>query len=165
MNENRNTGANISAKESTNESTKENTNEKPNENKRETTVPHALSLLFPSGSVVELRALGDAGVKNGYFTDFELLADRARTLDAFSDVRGVYVTLNTVDPALLSRRANRVKHRLSRTDATTATTADADIIHRRWLPIDLVFHRSGAQSCDHSNACPYVKFIYISRGG
>ncbi|WAI02229.1 hypothetical protein [Methanogenium organophilum] len=65
-----------------------------------TAIPHALSLLFPSGSVVELRALGDGGVKSGYFTDFEMLADRARTLDAFSDVTGVYVTLNAVDPAL-----------------------------------------------------------------
>ena len=94
----------------------------------------ALSLLFPEGAVVELRALGDAGVHSGYFTDRDKLTDQARILDAFSDVHGVYVTLNEVNPALLSRRANRVKQRLSRSDATTA---DADITRRRWLPVDL----------------------------
>ena len=112
--------------------------------------PHALSLLFSEGDVVELRALGDGGVKSGYFTDFEMLADRARVLDAFHDVTGVYVTLNAVDPALLSRRANRVKHRLSRSDATTA---DADICRRRWLPVDLDPVRpSGVSATDAEHA-------------
>ena len=92
----------------------------------------ALSLLFPAGTVVELRALGDGGVHSGYFSDFDALANRAKSLDALQDVAGVYVTLNEVNPALLSRRANRVK-RLSKTDSTTA---DADIIRRQWLPID-----------------------------
>jgi len=96
-------------------------------------IRHALTRLFSAGDVVELRALGDGGVHSGYFSDFDILADRAGVLDAFHDVTGVYVTLNQVDPALLSRRANRMKHRLSRSDATTA---DADIIWRRWLPID-----------------------------
>ena len=97
-------------------------------------IQKALSLLFSEGAVVELRALGDGGVHSGYFTNFDKLTDQARILDAFNDVHGVYVTLNEVNPALLSRRANRVKQRLSRTDATTA---DADITRRRWLPIDL----------------------------
>ncbi|WFN33867.1 hypothetical protein L1S32_08425 [Methanogenium sp. S4BF] len=115
-----------------------------------TSIPHTLSLLFPEGSVVELRALGDGGVKSGYFTDFAALADRARVLDAFTDVTGVYVTLNAVDPALLSRRANRVKHRLSRSDATTA---DADICRRRWLPVDLDPVRpSGVSATDAEHA-------------
>ena len=90
-----------------------------------------LSLLFPEDAVVELRALGD-GVHSGYFSDFDLLATRAKTLDSLSPVRGVYVTLNEVNPALFSRCANRVR-RCSRGDATTA---DADIMRRRWLPID-----------------------------
>ena len=97
-------------------------------------VKKALSLLFSDGDVVELRALGDGGVHSGYFTHFDTLADRAEAMDVFRDIKGVYVTLNEVNPALLSRRANRVKQRLSRSDSTTA---DADIIRRRWLPIDL----------------------------
>jgi hypothetical protein len=44
---------------------------------------------------------------------------------------GIYVTLNTVDPALLARAANRLKSRAS------TTTSDKDIVGRRWLPLDL----------------------------
>jgi hypothetical protein len=49
-------------------------------------------------------------------------------------VQGIYITLNPVNPALLARRANRVKLRLGRKDATTS---DADILCRRWFPVDL----------------------------
>ena len=42
-----------------------------------TEIQKALSLLFPAGAVVELRALGDGGVHSGYFTDYDALADRA----------------------------------------------------------------------------------------
>ena len=110
----------------------------------------ALFRLFSEGDVVELRALGDGGVHSGYFSDFDILADRAGVLDAFHDVTGVYVTLNRVDPALLSRRANRMKHRLSRSDATTA---DADIIRRRWLPVDFDPVRpAGVSATDEEHA-------------
>ncbi|HOT03976.1 MAG TPA: hypothetical protein PK069_07345 [Methanolinea sp.] len=97
-------------------------------------VTHALSLLFPQGSVVELRAIADAAVHSGYFDDPDALAAQALALDSLPDVQGIYVTLNEVNPALLARRANRVKLRLGRKDATTS---DADILRRRWLPIDL----------------------------
>ncbi|MDE4908969.1 hypothetical protein L0665_10155 [Methanogenium marinum] len=92
-----------------------------------------LSLLFSEGTVVELRALGNGGVHSGYFTDHDALATRAAAMDTNTSIHGIYVTLNEVNPALLSRRANRVKQHLSRNDSTTA---DADIIRRRWLPID-----------------------------
>ncbi|WP_157200082.1 hypothetical protein [Methanogenium cariaci] len=106
-------------------------------------IRNTLSLLFSDGgAVVELRALGDGGVHSGYFTDFDMMAERAAAINRFTDVHGVYVTLNEVNPALLSRRANRVKQRLSRSDATTA---DADIIRRRWLPID--FDPRPAERC------------------
>ncbi|MDE4908177.1 hypothetical protein L0665_06085 [Methanogenium marinum] len=112
-------------------------------------VRQALSLLFSDGDVVEIRALGDGGVHSGYFTNFDTLAERAQAMDVFRDIKGVYVTLNEVNPALLSRRANRVKQRLSRNDATTA---DADIIRRRWLPIDLDPVRpSGVSSNDEEH--------------
>ena len=45
----------------------------------------ALSLLFPEGAVVELRALGEGGVHSGYFTEMEKLVDQARILDAGVD--------------------------------------------------------------------------------
>ena len=87
-----------------------------------------------AGGVVEVRALADGATHSGYFDDYERLACAVEALDADPSVAGIYVTLNAVNPALLSRRANRIKMRLGRKDATTA---DADIIRRRWLPIDI----------------------------
>ncbi|MEN6519482.1 MAG: hypothetical protein ABFC38_15135 [Methanospirillum sp.] len=95
----------------------------------------ALDLLLEPGAVAELRAIGrDGRVASGYFDDPALLAEKAEALDASGDYSGVYVTLNPVHPALLARRANRVEARLGRKDATTA---DADVLRRRWLPIDI----------------------------
>jgi len=97
-------------------------------------IAQALAALFPAGGVVEVRALADRFTHSGYFDDLAKCAEAAAALDADPEVRGIYVTLNEVNPALLARRANRVKMRLTRSDPTTA---DADIVRRRWLPIDL----------------------------
>ncbi len=109
----------------------------------------ALAALF-SGGVVEVRALADYATHSGYFDDFAKCAAAAEALDADPEVRGIYVTLNAVNPALLARRANRVKMRLSRSDATTS---DADIVRRRWLPVDLDPVRpSGVSSTEEEHA-------------
>jgi len=97
-------------------------------------VRQAVGLLFAQPAVIELRAITDQHIHSGYFNDPDLLVKAAETLDVVPEVQGIYVTLNEVDPALLSRRANRVKMRLGRKDATTS---DTDIIRRHWLPIDL----------------------------
>jgi len=58
-----------------------------------------------------------------------------------------------VNPSLLARRANRIQVRLSRTDSTTG---DAEIIRRRWFPVDIDPVRpSGVSSTDaeHAAAC------------
>ena len=94
----------------------------------------AARLLFGADQVVEVRAITGSGVASGYFDSLELLAQRVETLDKDPDVQGVYVTLNRVDPALFSRRANRVKMRLGRKDTTTA---DGDITRRLWFPVDI----------------------------
>jgi len=80
----------------------------------------AVKILAATGSVVEVRALADGVTHSGYFDDHEALARAVEALDADPAVAGIYVTLNTVNPALLARRANRIKMRLSRKDATTA---------------------------------------------
>ena len=99
-----------------------------------------------AGGVVEVRALADGVTHSGYFDDYERLARAVGALDADPSVAGIYVTLNTPNPALLARRANRIKMRLSRKDATTA---DADILRRRWLPVDIDPVRpSGVSSTD-----------------
>jgi hypothetical protein len=96
--------------------------------------------------VVEVRALADGATHSGYFDDFGRLAQAVEALDADPAVAGIYVTLNVANPDLLARRANRIKMRLSRKDATTA---DADIVRRRWLPIDIDPVRpSGVSSTD-----------------
>jgi len=105
-----------------------------------------VNVLAASGSVVEVRALADGVTHSGYFDDHEALARAVEALDADPSVAGIYVTLNTVNPALLARRANRIKMRLSRKDATTA---DADIVRRRWFPVDIDPVRpSGVSSTD-----------------
>jgi hypothetical protein len=88
-----------------------------------------LDVLFEPGAVVELRAFRGKETVSGYFDDHDALAEMAHKLDT----RGyaVYATLNEVDPALLSRAANRTQR------YPKATTSDADVTLRRWLPVDL----------------------------
>jgi hypothetical protein len=92
-------------------------------------IRRAVEVLFEPGDVVELRAFKDRTTASGYFDDFEELIEQAAKLDS----RGfaVYVTLNPAEPALLARAQNRVKLH------PKATTSDADVTHRRWLPVDL----------------------------
>ena len=100
--------------------------------------------------VTEVRALADQHTHSGYFSDPEALVRAVEPLDADPSVLGIYLTLNEVNPALLSRRANRIKMRLGRKDATTG---DADILRRRWLPIDIDPDRpSGVSGTDEEHA-------------
>jgi len=113
-------------------------------------IKRTIATLFPDGGVVELRALTDHSVHSGYFDNFDTLAEKAANLDTLPEVAGIYVTLNTVDPALLSRRANRVKMNLGRKDPTTS---DSDVLCRKWLPVDLDPVRpSGVSSTDKEHA-------------
>jgi hypothetical protein len=102
------------------------------------------------GQVVEVRALTDQFTHSGYFNDFDALVRSVEPLDTDTSVHGIYVTLNEVNPALLSRRANRIKMRLGKKDSTTS---DADILHRRWLPVDIdPLRPSGVSSTDQEHA-------------
>jgi len=115
----------------------------------------AVSLLVAPGQVAEVRALSDQHTHSGYFSDPAALVRATGPLDADRSVMGIYITLNPVNPALLSRRANRIKLRLSRHDATTA---DADIIRRRWLPVDIDPKRpSGVSSTDEEHTLARAK--------
>jgi hypothetical protein len=110
-------------------------------------IRRAVGLL--ADGVIEVRALADGVTHSGYFDDHTLLAEQVEALDGDPSVAGIYVTLNDVNPALLARRANRIKLRLSRKDATTA---DADILRRRWFPVDIDPVRpSGVSSTDEEH--------------
>lgn len=86
----------------------------------------ALNCSFPG-----MRKLVTAG---GYFSaaNVDAAANAAKLLTIDRKAQGVYLTLNPVSPALLSRRANRVELNA----AHDSTTSDADILSRRWLFID-----------------------------
>lgn len=111
----------------------------------------ALQTLAPPGGVFEVRALGDR-TASGYFDADHILdaADKIEALDAAGTYHGIYVTLNPVHPALLSRRSNRIETRLGQKEATTS---DADISRRQWFPVDIDPKRpSGISSTDEEHA-------------
>ncbi len=94
-------------------------------------VLNSIKLFFTEGDVWELRIpkAGKAGTVSGYFNDFEAFARAAVYYSG--KVPGVYFTLNPVRPDLLARANNRVIERAAQ------TTSDADILNRRWLPVDI----------------------------
>jgi hypothetical protein len=94
----------------------------------------AAKRLFAEGQVVELRVLFTSKrVDSGYFNNTELLAEAAANYDGYGDVKGIYVTLNPVQPEILHRAKNKV---LQRAGADT-TTKDKDILERRLLLVDI----------------------------
>jgi len=109
----------------------------------------AARLLSTPGQIIEVRAITDDGVASGYFNSPEELAAKVEALDGLPTVQGIYITLNPVNPALFSRRANRIKMRLQKKDATTA---DSDIVCRQWLPVDIDSVRpSGVSSTEEEH--------------
>lgn len=120
----------------------------------------AARLLITSGQIVEVRAITDDGIASGYFDSPEELAVKVGALDSVSSVQGIYVTLNPVNPALLSRRSNRIKMRLGKKDVTTA---DSDIVRRQWLPVDVDPVRpSGVSSTEAEHLAAIAKARRIS---
>jgi len=112
-------------------------------------IQEALALLFEPGQVFEIRAPGyrnrNGNTASGYFDDHGEAARRAAVLSG--QAPAVYVTLNPVNPDLLARAANRIA------EYAKATTADADIVRLRWLPLDFDPVRpSGISSSDEEHA-------------
>ncbi|WP_321504649.1 hypothetical protein [uncultured Methanoregula sp.] len=121
----------------------------------------AVARLAGPGQVVEVRALTDQYTHSGYFSDHDALIRAVEPLDTDNSVHGIYVTLNEVNPALLSRRANRIKMRLGKKDSTTS---DADILRRRWLPIDIdPLRPSGVSSTDEEHGLALAKADEVAR--
>jgi P4 family phage/plasmid primase-like protien len=120
------------------------------------------TLFFEPGEVCEIRALGvhgkspywegfpgNSGIVHGYFDNAEQFLLAARVLEE-SQARGVYFTLNPVNPVLIARAANRLI-----VPAKGISTSDQYIECIRWLPIDLDPKRpSGISSSeDELKAC------------
>ena len=108
-------------------------------------VRRAAALLFTASDVVEIRVpkAGRYRTISGYFNDLEELVKEAARLEELK-WPGVYWTLNPVNPALLARSHNKLK------TWAENTTTDADILERRWLPIDLDPKRPTGISSSHA---------------
>jgi hypothetical protein len=110
-------------------------------------IKRGLSLLFAPGDVIEVRIpKSRSGVVSGYFDDHEALAQAVLSADSNYRAAGVYYVLNRINPALLGRAYNRLKERAD------YTTADNNILRRRWLPVDLDPKRpAGISSSDEEH--------------
>jgi len=93
-------------------------------------IRHTLTVLAQPGQTVELRIPGIQGKRtdSGYFNDFDKLAAIAAEYE--NRAEGVYITVNPVQPALLARSNNRAR------EYAKQTTADKDVLRRRWIFID-----------------------------
>lgn len=81
-----------------------------------------------------MRALGKQKnvVQSGYYKDFKKLEETINILDKTGEHKGIYFILNKINPALYARRPDS----LSSPREGMATTSDADIERRYWLPVD-----------------------------
>src|SRR5262249_32441212 len=116
-----------------------------------------IALLFSTGQVVEVRIPKTRfGVVSGYFDNHEALAAAILEVEEDYPAPGIYYVLNPINPALLGRAYNRLKPRAE------YTTADNNILCRRWLPVDLDPARpAGISSSDeeHSAAIARARII------
>ena len=114
----------------------------------EAEILRTLNLFHRPGSVDEVRILGIPGrgrpfTAAGYFTNFERAAQQAALYDQSRCPKGIYFTLNAVNPALLARSPDQI------TEYLDTTTSDADVVRRRWILIDVDPQRpSGIPSSD-----------------
>jgi hypothetical protein len=126
-------------------------------------IRRAISLIFDPGDVVEVRIPKTrAGVVAGYFDDHAVLAKAIYGADAKYQASGIYYVLNRTDPALLGRAYNRLKERAE------FTTADNNILWRRWLPVDLdALRPAGISSSDaeHATAIERARIIAKDMAG
>ena len=126
-------------------------------------ITHALRLWFQAGDVFEVRVLDAVSadyrrehIESGYF-DYEHISAVPEALKRLLSFRGVYVTVNPVNPDLLARAVNRL-----RPAGRNPTTADTDIVRRRVLQIDCDPRRaSGVSSsnAEHESALAKAREI------
>jgi hypothetical protein len=125
----------------------------------------ALKLFFQFGDVFEIRCLGATvpgmrypHTEAGYF-DYDHIDSVPKELEKI-EAKGIYFTPNPVNPALLARAANRIKPA-----GKNESTADSDILCRRWLLIDCDAVRpSGISASNEEHEAALYKAIEISDG-
>jgi hypothetical protein len=125
----------------------------------------ALRLILEPGQVTELRALDAVTaadrrphVEAGYF-DTDHLPDLAAAVATIRSAKGIYITPNPVNPALLARAANRI-----RPAGKEPLTSDHDVLRRRWLLIDVDPARPAgisASEAEHAAALDLARKIVV----
>jgi hypothetical protein len=128
----------------------------------EAEIARTCGILFRPGDVTELRVLEARTpayqrphTESGYFDDWAKLAQAATSI---TSALGWYVVLNPVNPALLSRRNNRIA-----SAEKSALTSDKDILRRRWLPVDIdVTRPAGISSTDAEHQAAMTRAWEIS---
>ena len=126
----------------------------------------ALNLWFSPGDVFEVRVLDAVTadyrrehVESGYF-DSAHINSVPEALKRLLSYRGVYVTVNPVNPDLLARAVNRI-----RPAGKSPTTADSDVLARRWLLIDCDAVRpTGVSSSDAEHDAALAKAREVRDG-
>jgi putative DNA primase/helicase len=112
-------------------------------------IKRVCSILYRPGEVGELRAFDNKGFSHpGYYDDFNKLAEDAARLSNRPDITAVYVTLNVIKPALLARTANH----LYPDSKDKKTTADVDVLTRRWFFIDVDANTDGVKGISSTDA-------------
>ncbi|MFL6450962.1 MAG: YfjI family protein [Bryobacteraceae bacterium] len=101
----------------------------------------ALKVFHEPDDIVEIRVL--SGRKSIQLAGYFHVRNEPAILSALRGIRndagGVYFVLNKIDPTLIARAANKLKH-------LGHTTRDCDILERRWLFIDVDMHRPAGLS-------------------
>ena len=129
-------------------------------------ITHALRLWFQAGDVFEVRVLDAVSTdwmrphtESGYF-DYEHIPDAADAIGKLRSYRGAYATVNPVNPDLLARAWNRIRPVLKE-----PTTADSEVLARRWLLIDCDPKRaSGVSSTEAEHDSALAKACEIRDG-
>ena len=102
-------------------------------------IEQALQVLYGHGLIVEIRAFQARlsghptwrpEIHSGYYDNS---TDLARDVSDFIEAEAIYFTLNPVKPSMLSRAHNRLR----RGGGKLPTTADHQILKRRWLLVDV----------------------------
>lgn len=119
---------------------------------------------MPPGQIIELRVLkAKGGTQFGFFDDPERFV---ASLEAIRGAKGIYITPNTVNPALFSRSPNQVRQA-----GKGECSSDVDIVERRWLLIDADPQREdksqSASDSEHEAAIARAEAIaaYLSELG
>jgi|GEM_PF-1198137 len=116
-------------------------------------IQRTLRLLHSGGEIVELRALNTPQKTwSGYYDNSTEMTKDVANLSGRDTTPNTYHTLQLINPALLARRTNGMLGWMKDGE----TTADADVLSYRWLPLDQDPVRpSGISSSDTEKALAY----------